>query len=107
MRATFVCAVAVMVGGAVQLAVLWPSFRGLGFRICWGLHFADAAVRRILKRMVPGLLGSGIHPINVVMSTAIASQLPEGAQTVLFQSNLMGELVLGCRPPWPRSACRP
>lgn len=94
-RATFVCAVAVMVGGAVQLAVLWPSFRGLGFRIRWGFHFADAAVRRILKRMVPGLLGSGIHPINVVMSTAIASQLPEGAQTVLFQSNLMGELVLG------------
>lgn len=94
-RATFVCAAAVMAGGVVQLAVLWPSFRGLGYRIRWGFHAGDAAVRRILRRMVPGLLGSGIHPINVVVSTAIASQLPQGAQTVLFQSNLMGELVLG------------
>lgn len=94
-RASVVCAVAVMASGLVQLAVLWPSFRGLGYRVRWGLHFADEGVRRILRRMVPGLLGTGIHPINVVVSTAIASQLPEGAQTVLFQSNLMGELVLG------------
>ena len=94
-RATFVCAAGVMAGGIVQLAVLWPSFRGLGYRISWGFHFADDGVRRILRRMVPGLLGTGIHPINVLVSTAIASQLPKGAQTVLFQSNLMGELVLG------------
>lgn len=94
-RATFVCAAGVMAGGIVQLAVLWPAFHGLGYRIRWGFHFADDGVRRILKRMLPGLLGTGIHPINVLVSTAIASQLPKGAQTVLFQSNLMGELVLG------------
>ncbi len=93
--ATFLCAAAVMAGGIVQLAVLWPAFHGLGYRIRWGFHFADAGVRRILRRMGPGLLGTGIHPINVLVSTAIASQLPNGAQTVLFQSNLLGELVLG------------
>jgi putative peptidoglycan lipid II flippase len=94
-KATLVCSLGVMAGGLVQIAVLWPSFHGLGYRIRWGFHFADDGVRRILRRMGPGLLGTGIHPINVLVSTAIASQLPKGAQTVLFQSNLMGELVLG------------
>jgi putative peptidoglycan lipid II flippase len=45
--------------------------------------------------MAPGLLGTGIHPINVLISAILASQLPEGAQTVLFNSNMMGEMVLG------------
>ncbi|MBI4911363.1 MAG: murein biosynthesis integral membrane protein MurJ [Acidobacteria bacterium] len=95
MQATVLCALAVLAGGLVQLGLLWPSFRSLGNRISWGFHFGNAGVKRILRRMVPGLLGTGIHPINVVVSTAIASQLPAGAQTVLYQSNLMGELVLG------------
>ncbi len=45
--------------------------------------------------MAPGLMGTGIHPINVVISTILASQLAVGAQTVLFNSNMMGEMVLG------------
>lgn len=94
-RATVVCAFAFIAAGFVQFAALWPSFHRLGFTIRWGLFLGHAGVRRILRRMVPGLLGTGIHPINVVISTAIASQLPSGAQTALFHSNLMGELVLG------------
>jgi len=94
-RATVVCAVAFIAAGFLQFAVLWPSFQRLGFGLRWGLFLGHPGVLRILKRMGPGLLGTGIHPINVVISTAIASQLPAGAQTVLFHSNLMGELVLG------------
>jgi putative peptidoglycan lipid II flippase len=45
--------------------------------------------------MAPGLVGTGIHPINVVISTVLASQLAVGAQTILFNSNMMGEMVLG------------
>jgi putative peptidoglycan lipid II flippase len=45
--------------------------------------------------MAPGLVGTGIHPINVVISTILASQLAVGAQTILFNSNMMGEMVLG------------
>jgi putative peptidoglycan lipid II flippase len=94
-RATVVCAIAFIAAGFIQLAVLWPSFHRLGFSIRWGLFLGHQGVRRILRRMVPGLMGTGIHPINVVISTMIASQLPAGAQTVLYHSNLMGELVLG------------
>jgi len=94
-RAALVMAVAVLAGGLVQLFILWPAFRGLGYGIRWGLHLKDPGVRTALRRMAPGILGTGIHPINVVISTTLASQLAVGAQAVLFNSNMMSEMVLG------------
>jgi putative peptidoglycan lipid II flippase len=94
-RAAVVLALATLVGGVVQMFVLWPSFRRLGFGIRWGMYLRHPGVRSALKRMAPGLMGTGIHPINVVISTILASQLAVGAQTVLFNSNMMGEMILG------------
>ncbi|WP_306602242.1 murein biosynthesis integral membrane protein MurJ [Geothrix sp. 21YS21S-2] len=94
-RAAVVMAVAVLAGGLVQLFILWPAFRGLGYGIRWGLHLEDPGVRTALRRMAPGILGTGIHPINVLISTTLASQLAVGAQAVLFNANMMGEMVLG------------
>ena len=94
-RAALILAMATLVGGLVQLFILWPSFRRLGFGVRWGLALRHPGVRSALKRMAPGLMGTGIHPINVVISTILASQLAVGAQTVLFNSNMMGEMVLG------------
>ena len=94
-HAAVVMAVAAMVGGCVQLFVQWPTFRRLGYGIRWGLHLRHAGVRKALKRMAPGLLGTGIAPINVFISTILASQLAAGAMTVLTNSSMMGEMVLG------------
>ncbi len=94
-RAVHIFAVAVMVGGTVQLIVILPSFRALGGHLHWGFHFRHPSVRLAFRRMIPGILAAGIHPINVFVSQMLASQLPKGAQTVLVQSNLLGELVLG------------
>ena len=94
-RAAVCLAVATLVGGLVQLFVLWPAFRRMGFGVRWGLYLRHPGVRKALKRMAPGLVGTGIHPINVVISTILASQLAVGAQTILFNSNMMGEMVLG------------
>ena len=94
-RASFFFALAVLVGGLVQLFVLWPTFRTLGYGIQWGFFWRHPGVRKALKRMAPGLLGTGVHPINVFVSTFLASHLAVGAQTVLFNSNMMGEMVLG------------
>ncbi|BDU75648.1 murein biosynthesis integral membrane protein MurJ [Mesoterricola sediminis] len=93
--AALVMAGAALAGGLVQLAVLWPGFRALGYGVRPGLHLKDPGVRRALRRMAPGLLGTGIAPINALISTALASQLAVGAQTVLFNANMMGEMVLG------------
>jgi len=93
--ASLVMAVATLAGGTVMLLSLWPGFQRLGHGIRPGFFAGDPGVRKAFRRMAPGLLGTGIHPINALISTALASQLAVGAQTVLFNSNMMGEMVLG------------
>ena len=93
--AALCCALAVLAGGAVQLAMLWPAAKRMGFGFRPGFHFSDPGVKRALRRMGPGLLAAGIYPINALISTMLASNLPDGAQIVLFNSGMMGEMVLG------------
>ncbi len=94
-RAALLFALAVLAGGLVQLVVLVPTYHRLGFRLALRLRLSNPNVRLALRRMGPGILAGGIHPINVLVSTSLASQLGDGAQTVLNTSNLLGELVLG------------
>lgn len=89
-----VCAVAVL-AGVLQLLVVLPAIRREGFGLDFGLHLRDPWVRRTLRRMGPGLLAAGIYPINALISTILASQLQDGAQMVLYNSGMMGEMVLG------------
>jgi len=90
-----VCALAVLAGGVVQLLVLLPAVRREGFGLSLGWHTSDPWVAKALRRMGPGLLAAGIYPINALISTVLASQLANGAQMVLLNSGMMGEMVLG------------
>jgi len=90
-----VCAFAVLAGGVLQLLVVLPAVRQEGFSLSFGLHLRDPWVRKALGRMGPGLLVAGIYPINALISTMLASRLPDGAQMVLYNSGMMGEMVLG------------
>lgn len=90
-----VCAGAVLAGGVLQLLVLLPTVRKEGFSLSPGLHLGDPYVCSALRRMGPGMLAAGIYPINVVISAALASHLAVGAQTVLFNSGMMTEMVMG------------
>lgn len=93
--AALCCALAVLAGGVVQLAILWPAAAKLGFSFKPGLHFNDPGVRLALRRMGPGLVAAGIYPINALISTMLASSLQVGAQIILLNSGMMGEMVLG------------
>jgi putative peptidoglycan lipid II flippase len=93
--AALCCGLAVLAGGVLQLATLWPAARKLGFRFRPGLHFSDPGVKQALRRMGPGLVAAGIYPINALISTMLASKLADGAQIILLNSGMMGEMVLG------------
>ncbi|MDR0498606.1 MAG: murein biosynthesis integral membrane protein MurJ [Holophagales bacterium] len=93
--AATVFACAMLLHGLVQILALAPTFKRMGFHFGWFTRFSNPDVRLALKRMLPGIIAGGIHPINVFVSQSLASQLPSGAQTVMANSNLLGELVLG------------
>ena len=87
-------AIAVIVGGAAQLAIQIPALRRIGMlpRIRWNLRLAmaDPAVRQILKLMLPATLAVSVAQISLIINTQIASWQGAGAVSWLsFADRLM------------------
>lgn len=85
-------AVAVVLGGAAQVAVQIPKLRQNGYRPAWNIgiswrrgrfSFDDDHVRRIWRLMLPGVIAAGITQANVFINTSFALYLPSGAVTAL------------------------
>jgi putative peptidoglycan lipid II flippase len=53
------------------------------------------AVRQTLKIMGPGVLGAGVMQLNLLISTALASLLPEGSVSFLYYADRLNQLPLG------------
>ncbi len=85
----------VFVAGLVQLLFLLPSLKRVGLfpRPAWGRH--DPGVRRIMKLMLPGILGSSVAQINLLFDTLVASFLVAGSVSWLYYSDRLVEFPLG------------
>jgi putative peptidoglycan lipid II flippase len=85
----------VFVAGVVQVLFLLPSLKRIGVlpRPRWGLR--DSGVRRIMKLMLPGILGSSVAQINLLFDTLIASFLVAGSVSWLYYSDRLVEFPLG------------
>ncbi|MBF0274086.1 MAG: murein biosynthesis integral membrane protein MurJ [Nitrospinae bacterium] len=88
-------ALGVVLGGIVQFLFLLPGIRKLGFRFKARLNLKEENSVRVMKLMVPGLLGVGVYQINIFVANLIAISLGEGAISSLSYSNRLIELVLG------------
>ena len=85
----------VFAAGLVQVLFLLPSLKRVGlFPVPrWGA--GDSGVRRIMKLMLPGILGSSVAQINLLFDTLIASFLVAGSVSWLYYSDRLVEFPLG------------
>lgn len=85
----------VFIAGVAQLAFQIPFILKLGLLRWprWG--WKNSGVRHILKLMIPGIFGSSVMQINLLLDTVIASFLVSGSVTWLYLSDRMVELPLG------------
>ncbi len=90
-----VLAWAVLAAGVLQLLFQIPALmrHGLLPRPRWG--WKHPGVRRILKLMVPTLIGSGVAQINLLFDTLIASFLIAGSVSWLNYSDRLLEFPIG------------
>jgi putative peptidoglycan lipid II flippase len=65
-------AVAVVLAGALQLAVLIPSLRAVGFRFAPKLHVLTPAVRKMLRLTAPVAISAGVLQLGVLLDKGIA-----------------------------------
>jgi putative peptidoglycan lipid II flippase len=85
----------VLAAGFVQLLFLVPALARIRLlpRPRWGL--ADPGVRKILRLMVPGIIGSSVSQINLLFDTLLASFLITGSVSWLYYADRLVEFPLG------------
>lgn len=90
----YALAVGVMAGGILQLVVQWAALARLGLLPRFNLKvvaaWRDPIVRRLLKQMVPAIVGVSVAQISLLINTNIATWLQPGSVTWLsFADRLM------------------
>jgi len=85
----------VLAAGFVQLAFLLPALRRIRLlpRPRW--RPKDPGVRKIMKLMVPGIIGSSVSQINLLLDTLLASFLITGSISWLYYADRLVEFPLG------------
>jgi putative peptidoglycan lipid II flippase len=68
----------VLVAGAMQVLILLPSLRAVGFRMRWVSDFWTPQVKRMLKLSVPVALGASVLQVSVAMDKGISLLLAKG-----------------------------
>jgi putative peptidoglycan lipid II flippase len=91
----YAMAIAVFVGGVLQLAIQIPALIKIGMlpRIALNPAFSlsDAGVRRVLRQMVPAIAAVSVAQISLVINTNIASHLQSKSVTWLTYADRLME----------------
>jgi len=85
----------VLVGGILQLLLQVSPLHRTGFRFRVDVRWRDPAIRRILLLMGPTVFGVGVYQVNLLVSTFLASWLPDGSVSYLYYADRLFELPLG------------
>ncbi len=85
----------VFVSGALQVAFQLPAVAKLGLLSWPTWRPALEGVRRIGKLMLPGILGSSIAQISLLLDSFIASFLVDGSIAWLYFADRLMEFPLG------------
>ena len=88
-------AAGVFIAGLVQLLVQLPALRAIGLlpRPRWG--WAMEGVRRIGRLMLPGIFGSSVAQVSLLLDTLIASFLVTGSIAWMYYADRLIEFPLG------------
>jgi len=88
-------ALGVLLGGIAQLVFQWPFLKRKG--IVFGFRFdpSHPGVKRVAALMAPSVLGLAVTQLNVLVSTFLASYLPEGSVSYLYYADRLLEFPMG------------
>ncbi len=90
-----VLGLAVLLGGALQLAIQLPALARIGMLPRIGgvrAAFADPVVRRILRQMLPAVFAVSVAQLSLIINTNIASHLGTGSNSWLYYADRLMEL---------------
>jgi putative peptidoglycan lipid II flippase len=94
----YALAFGVMLGGLLQLSVMWMAMHRLGLRPwpalgskAWRMAWQADGCQRILALMAPALLGVGVAQLSLLINTQIASHMMAGSVSWLSYADRLME----------------
>jgi putative peptidoglycan lipid II flippase len=90
-----VLAMAVFVAGLLQLVFLLPFLKHIKQLPKPKLGWRDSGVRRVIKLMIPSIIGSSAAQMNLLFNTLIASFLTAGSISWIYYSDRLLEFPVG------------
>ena len=81
--------------GVVQFGVLLVAARRAGMPLGLPRPRLTPRMRLLMRRMLPGLIGSGITQLNLVVDTVIGTLLPAGSVSLMYFADRVNQLPLG------------
>jgi putative peptidoglycan lipid II flippase len=92
----YALAIAVVIGGVLQLWFQVPALRKIGMLPRIGMNpmtaLKDPGVRRVLRQMLPATFAVSAAQISLIINTNIASHLPDGSVSWLSYADRLMEL---------------
>jgi putative peptidoglycan lipid II flippase len=88
-------AVGVAVGSLAHLAIQLPALGRVGQRYDLTIGLSHPGVRQVLKLMGPRTLGLAAGQLNFIVSTVLASGLPEGSLTAYNYAFQLSQIPVG------------
>ncbi len=86
---------AVLLGGAMQLAIQLPALAKIGMLPSFDPVWRDEGVQRVLKLMAPAVLGVSVAQISLLINTVFASFLESGSVSWLYYADRLMEFPAG------------
>lgn len=86
---------AVLLGGVLQLVYQLPHLHKIGMLVLPRLNLKHLGVWRVLKQMVPAILGVSVSQISLILNTIFASFLAVGSVSWMYYADRLMEFPAG------------
>ncbi|MBU0681174.1 MAG: murein biosynthesis integral membrane protein MurJ [Proteobacteria bacterium] len=88
-------AVGTLIGGSLQLFCQLPLFKKIGFSFRPFIDLKDPGLRRILRLMLPAIVGLSATQLNIFINTRFASSCAEGSVSWIQYAFRLVQLPIG------------
>ncbi len=81
----------VLIGGFLQLAIMLPALRKGGIPLWPGWEPANAGLKLVLTRFLPGIWGASIYQVTLYAAGKFAADLGGGTNAALYNAGRLSE----------------
>ena len=85
----------VLIAGILQYSIQIPFLKGMDLLVMPRISFQYEGVNKVIKLMLPAMLGTAVVQINLIIDSIVASMLAAGSISWLYYSDRLVEFPLG------------